>query len=308
MIWSHRSRARHRLRAAATGVVIAAVLVLPGCSTPAPLPDEPYVPVEAPRTTWTLRHRVLDVKDLHVVSQRLSSGEESTEVALVNPANRQAEDCYVVVSDPGNRGPDTMTGEKITTTFDGHPAVRNGAGAEADYLMWQLSDGSWVQVSCASFGSRNAIDRVAAAVEFERTTLRVPFDLSLPEGYQVSSVQVDLVRPGAELYLQNRQQHRGSDGDVMITYGFPDPAPEPTGEPTTIGNHSALTDDGEIAPTVWIQEQGQWILVSSYAGDTGPYPDRSHELPMLESLAASLVFARDLRDPKTWFSAEYVFG
>lgn len=285
-----------------------AVLVLSGCTTPAPAPDQAYVPVQDPPASWTLRHRLLDVADLRVVTQRISSGEESTGVTLTDPATRKAEDCYVVVAEPGTRGPDNMTGEKITTTFDGRPAVRNGTGAEADYLMWQLDDDSWVEVGCGSFDSRAAIDTVASAVELEAATLRIPLAVELPQDYQVSSIEVDLRRPGASLYLQPRRQQRGSRGDIMITYGFPDPAPQPTGAPTTLGGRPALTDDDTIAPSVWVQQHDHWILVSAFAGDTGPYPDRSDEIAILETLASSLSFPKDLGDPRTWFSAENVFG
>ena len=242
------------------------------------------------------------------MTQRISSGEESTGVTLTNPATREVADCYVVVSEPGTRGPGNMTGDKSTTTFDGRPAVRNGTGAEADYLMWQLDDDSWVEVSCGSFDSRTAIDRVASAVEFEATTLRIPFAVELPQDYQVSSIEVELSRPGASMYLQPRGQQRGSRGDTLLTYGFPDPAPQPTGEPATLGGRPARIDDGEIAPSVWVQEQDQWILISAFAGDTGPYPDRSDEIPVLEDIASTLSFAKDLSDPGTWFSAQNVFG
>ena len=77
--------------------------------------------------------------------------------------------------------------------------MRNGAGAEGDYLLWQLDDGSWVEVRCSALGSRATIDRVAAAVAFESTTIRIPFDLELPEGYRAASVDVDLSSPGAQV-------------------------------------------------------------------------------------------------------------
>jgi hypothetical protein len=286
--------------------IMAATLVMSGCTASGSAPEEMHPP-DPPRTHWELRHHVVDAPGLQVIGQHAAAVEESTTVAVAPSGTTPADECYVQVSEPGVGGPDDMVGEKITTTFDGHPAVRNGAGAEGDYLLWQLEDGSWVEVSCAALGSRAAIDRVAAAVAFEPTTIRVPVDFELPSGYRAASVDVDLSAPGARIYLEPTQPRRGSS-ELAIMVGTPELMPQPTGEPQTIGGRPALVHSDEFGAVVWVQQQDRWVFVGTAPDDTGPYPDRSDEIPVLETIAASLSFPEDLSDPSTWFSAENVFG
>jgi hypothetical protein len=59
---------------------------------------------------------------------------------------------------------------------------------------------------------------------------------------------------------------------------------------------------------VCVFEQQRYICVSASSGDTGPYPDRSGEIPTLVRIAEGLRFAADLDDRSTWFRAESVFG
>ena len=66
--------------------------------------------------------------------------------------------------------------------------------------------------------------------------------------------------------------------------------------------------DQHSAAVVWVPEQGRWVFIGVETGDTEPYPNRSAELPALESLAESVSFADDLADPTTWFAADGVFG
>ena len=75
-----------------------------------------------------------------------------------------------------------------------------------------------------------------------------------------------------------------------------------------MGGRPVQIDDTTTNPVVWVPEQGRWIFVGVETGDTGPYPNRSAELPALESLATSISFATDLADPTTWFAADGVFG
>lgn len=295
------------MRRAARSRIVAAVvaLLLAGCTVPPPLPEETYPPSPDARTHWVLRHRVVDVSGLRVVGQRLGHGEESTSVLLVDPATRRSEDCSVRLPDPGQGGPGNMVGEKINTRFDGHPAVRNGPGAEGAYLMWQLEDTSWVEVSCTSTDPEISIDRVAAAVDFEPTPIKIPFDLELPPGYEVSGIETDPQRPAGRFYLGRAGQ---PDADLVVSVGYPEFSTDPPGEPTTIGDHRARIDDDKEHPAVWLQSQGRWIHVGIAPSDTGPFPDRSADLPMLRSIAESISVARDLGEPRTWFSAEKVFG
>lgn len=288
----------------ATAFVLTALAACSGTTTP--MPDETFSPEPRPRTHWEMRHRVIDTPGIEVSSQWLDDQEEGTGVMLVNAATRQRHECFVSVSGPGGRNPADMVGEKSQTTFDDHPAVRSGAGAESDYLMWELPDRSWVSISCSDIGSRSSVDRVAAAVELSPTTIRVPVDLQLPEGVRPSVISIDLTKPSARIYLDAP----GTDdrGDLVIRVGEPDQSEQPDGEPVTFAGRPAVINDNKTSPSVWVQEQGFWISVGAWTSDTGPYPNRSGELPTIRTLAESFSFARSLSDPTTWFPAEDVFG
>jgi len=285
------------------------VLSLAGCTASTPRPTETYPPDPDARTHWELRHRLLDTKGMQVVGQRIGQSEESTSVRLVNAATNETDDCSVRLSEPGQGGPGNLVGEKISTTFDGHPAVRNGTGAEGDYLMWRLEDETWIEVSCSSADSRTRIDRVAAAVDLAPTPIMIPFDLELPAGYGVSAISNDLDQPGARVHLGRVGRKPGSpEAELAVSCGAPEVSSAPTGEPTTVGGRHVQVDDARTSPVVWVPEQGRWIFVGVETGDTGPYPNRSAELPALESLAESISFATDLADPTTWFAADGVLG
>lgn len=283
--------------------LMAAVVLLAGCSTP-PRPPEDYAPDPDARQHWVLRHRLLDTKGMTVTEQYISGYEEHSTISLINSANGQTDDCFVIVAVPGAGGPENKVGEKIETAFDGRPAMRNGSGAEGDYLMWQLEDTSWVEVGC---DEPKSIDRVAAAVDLESSSIRVPVDLDLPKGLRPSLITTDLHLPGARIYL-SAPLGASPRWDLVIMVGAPGLSPSPTGEPTTIGGRPALIDDDKRNPVVWLREQDQWVYVGASSSDTGPYPDRSDEIPVLEDIASTLSFAKDLSDPGTWFSAENVFG
>lgn len=298
------SSRRGHLVGLSAGLLLALTTACSGTTTPEP--NETASPEAPARTHWELRHRVIDSPGIEVTEQWLADQEEGTSVALVSGAAQQREDCSVAVGSPAGPGPENMVGEKIKTTFKGRPAVRNGVDAEGDYLMWQSTDQSWVTVSCSEEDSRESIDRVAAAVDLEPTTIRVPVDLEIPDGVRPSLVSVDLANSSARIYLDPT---RTSDrGDLVIMVEDHDRSERPGGESTTIAGRSAVIDDSEISPVIWVQEQGTWIYVGASTSDTGPYPDRSGELPIIRTLAESLSFARDLSDPTTWFPAEDVFG
>lgn len=285
------------------------VLGLAGCTAGVPRPTESYPPDPDTRTHWELRHRVVDTKGLRVAGQRIGQEEESTSVRLVNAATQESDTCHVTLSEPGQGGPGNMVGEQITTTYDGHPAVRSGVGAEGDYLMWRLEDDTWIQVACDSSDARQSVDRVAAAVDLAPTPIMIPFDLELPAGYGVAAISNDLEQPGGRVYLGRLGRQPWSPGaELAVICGAPEVSSGPTGEPTTVGGRPVQIDDTETSPVVWVPEQGRWIFVGVETGDTGPYPNRSAEQPALESLAGSISFATDLADPTTWFAADGVFG
>lgn len=305
------SGSRRVRRGRSRWLLLAAALVLPGCSTPTPPPDT-YPPDPDARTHWELSHRVRDTRGMTVVEQSMTDGEEYSGVRLVDAATRQTDDCFVSLSVPGTGGPGNRIGEKVTTTYDGHPAVRSGAGAEADYLMWQLADGSWVEVHCSSEGVREAVERVAvervaAAVDLSPGPIRLPVDLEVPPGLRPTMISADLTSPGARVYL-SASRAATPRWDLLIMVGVPELSPPPTGEAMTLNGRPAMVDDSETHPVVWVQEQGQWIYVGTATSDTGPYPDRRGELPTITALAESLTFAQDLTDPATWFSADKIFG
>lgn len=296
---------------AATAAVVS--LTVAGCSI-LPLPT-PSMPTDAPhegppaRTHWELRHRLLDTKGLRVVGQQLDAGGESSTVRLTDAATAVSQDCYVSLSVPGEGGPDNKVGQQVSTTYDGHPAVRNGAGAESDYLMWQLDDDSWVEVSCDGSDPETSIQRVAAAVDLEPAPIMIPFDVELPDGYAVAGIVVDLERPSGRVHVGRLgRQPWSPEAELDLAYGAPELSTDPPGDPTTLGGRPARVDETRTSPAVWVQEQGRWLYVGVTASDTGSSADRRDELPALRSIADSLSPAAVLGDTATWLAADGVFG
>jgi hypothetical protein len=298
------------VRASALIAVAAAVsLSVAGCTASPPLPTETPHPGPPARTHWELRHRLLDTAGLLVVGQQLDDAGESTTVRLTDAATAVSEDCYVALSVPGEGGPENRVGEQTTTTYDGHPAVRSGAGAEADYLMWRLEDDSWVEVSCGRFDSWTSIERVAAAVDLEPTPIMIPFDVELPDGYGVAAISNDLDQPSGRVHLGRLgRQPWSPEAELDVAYGAPELSTDPPGNPTTLSGRQARVDDTETSPAVWVQEQGRWLYFGVTASDTGPHPNRRDELPAMLSIAESVSPAADLEDPTTWLAADGVFG
>ena len=289
--------------------IAAASLVVAGCTPAPPPPTEiPHTGPDA-RTHWELRHRLLDTRGLSVVGQQIDHGGESTTVRLTDAATNVSEDCFVALSVPGQGGPDNKVGERVATTYEGRPAVRSGAGAEADYLMWRLEDDSWVEVSCAGLDSRTSIERVAAAVDLEPTPIMIPFDVGLPDGYAPAAIVVDLDRPSGRVYVGRLGRRPWSpEAELDLAYGAPELSSAPPGAPTTHAGRPARVDDTSTSPAVWVQEQGRWVYAGVTASDTGPYPNRRSELPAIRAIAESFTFAEDLTDPSTWLAADGVFG
>lgn len=300
---------RARALIAATAAVVS--LAVAGCTAPSPPPPE--IPHEGPpaRTHWELRHRLLDTKGLRVVGQQLDASGESSTVRLTDAATAVSHDCYVALSVPGEGGPDHRVGQQIATTYEGHPAVRGrtSSGAESDYLMWQIDDESWVEVSCDGSDPETSIERVAAAVDLEPAPIMIPFDVEIPEGYGVAGIVVDLDRPSGRVHVGRSGRSAWSPAaELDLAAGAPELSTDPAGEPTTLGGRPARVDDTKTSPAVWVQEQGRWLYVGVPASDTGHYPNRRSELPAMRAMAESLSPAADLGDTTTWLAADGVFG
>ncbi|WP_375425636.1 hypothetical protein [uncultured Friedmanniella sp.] len=282
--------------------VVAALALLTGCGGPADLMVDRPLDQPDVRTTWALRHRVVESDGLRITHRSISAFEESTGVSL-GPG--QDDSCYVSVSAPGQGGPDNKVGEKVATRFKGRPAVRDGAGAEGPYLMWRLGGDSWVEVSCLEPGP---IDTVAAAVRLTHSSVTLPFGLdSLPEGYQLAQIEQDLGRGTTDLYV-GRVELGLPDSDLQISLLGPEVLRAPAGRTVTIQGLPALLDDKPTSPRVCVPVQSHHICVGITPSDTGPYPDRSAEIPTLLAIAEQLSYAADLDDRSTWTPAEKFFG
>ena len=214
------------------------------------------------------------------------------------------------VSAPGRGGPDLRTGDKVPTRFRGRPAFRDGAGAEGAYLIWQLVDTSWVQVTCEAPEERQGIDTVASAVRLSPSSVALPFGLSgLPEGYQVAQIMQDRHRGSTSVYVGRFQERFGhADSDLEISSEAHDPLRRPSGRAITVAGRPALLDEEPRGPDVCVAVQLRHVCVGITPSDTGPYPDRSAEIPILLDLASHLTYADDLDDRSTWMAADHVFG
>lgn len=282
-----------------TRLVPALLLVaLLGCgrsdATP-PDPDDP--PQVQPRSSWVLSHTVRESDGLRVDGGSMSHFDESTSLSLGQDADGLDVTCYVRVSVAGQGGPENMVGEKVPVTVNGRPGVRNGAGAEGPYLMWQHDGRVWTEVSCSD---DRPLEPIAEAVVHRPSALRLPFGLSsLPDGYGLSAVTTQGETGDPSVYLGRFRPAFGlPDSDVAITYAFGDAVP--TGRGITVQGRPALLGEDRQAPSVCLDEQRRYVCVRAYVSDTGPYPDRRDEIPALIEIAEALRFAPDLDDRSTW--------
>ena len=75
-----------------------------------------------------------------------------------------------------------------------------------------------------------------------------------------------------------------------------------------VGGHRASLDETPESPELCLEVQGHDVCVGTGSSDTGPYPDRSDEIPTMVAVAESLRFPADLADRSSWFAAQDVFG
>jgi hypothetical protein len=287
------------------GAVLTLLLVVPlsGCGAATDRTgDQP-----APRTTWALRHRVVESKDLKISGTSVGHYDESTGVSF-GPVG--ADSCSASVSAPGRGGPDLMVGEKIPTEFRGVPAIRSGSGAEGAYLMWQLPDSSWVMATCGDPDDPGPVDAIAAAIQLEPSSVRLPFDLTqLPKGYGVSQITQTRSPSSTSVYVGPiLPPYDFAGSDLEIVYAAADPSTPPTGRAITVGGRPALLYEDRQHPQVCESVQGRQVCVRITPSDTGPYPNRAKEIPTLIALADALTYAADFDDQSTWFTADDVFG
>ena len=79
---------------------------------------------------------------------------------------------------------------------------------------------------------------------------------------------------------------------------------DPQGSPIALDGRPAVLNEDREAPSVCVAEQQDHVCVRAYVSDTGPYPDRTEEIPTLLTLADGLRFAADLEDRSTWLESQ----
>lgn len=94
----------------------------------------------------------------------------------------------------------------------------------------------------------------------------------------------------------------------MISYEPREPLYRPTGRSITVQGRPAMLNEDREGPGVCVFVQQSYLCVTGFTSDTGPYPDRSGEIPSIIAIAESMTFADDLDDRSTWFAADRVFG
>ena len=292
---------------AVAGVVVAVLAA--GCAGPG---DRAVVEDQAaggppPRTSWQLRHRIQESGRLRVVGRHADAYGESSSVRLRRD-DGTSEECVVALTAPGYGGPEHWVGQQLATRVRGRPAVRNGAGAEAGYVLWRLDDGAWVEVFCDELEDRRPVEQVVAAVRLRRAPIPVPFGLAeLPQGFAVASVDqgADVV----QVHLGRVSPRTGTAGaDLEIRYGTGERAQRPTGRSVTVGGRPALVQDEPRDPSVCVAVQGRHVCVFHTPDDTDPDADHGEDVPTLLAVASALTFAPDLGDRTTWFTADHVLG
>jgi len=274
--------------------------VLVGCDATAepPVTSGPPAPV---RSTWQLGHRVPASSGFRVVARSVSHYEESTTVV------RGGAECYISHDPSGRYGPENMVGEKVAVEVAGRPGVRDGAGAEGPYLMWQQPNQSWASASCYPDEDPQQLVRVAEAVVWKPSSIALPFDLqTLPAGYEVASIDTDLRTGSTGVHIGPPLGPGSADADLLLSFDPPNGVTG--GRPVAVGERPATLGENPRSPQLCLVEQGHQVCVGAESSDTGPYPDRSDQVPTLLAIAEALRFPADLGDRSAWFAAEDVFG
>lgn len=283
-------------------ITLVAVLALTSCGISTPREGETGMPSPPRPTSWFLSHDVIASDRIKVAGGSINAWEQTIEVVVDANARQPADRCFVQADVSGQGGPDRWVGEKIPTSVRGVPALRNGAGAEGPYLMWQDGNRRWITVQCEHEATTSV---VANQVRTGRKSfLAVPFGLTPPDGYVVSSVNVTR-DPLHVAVLLDRVDHADTEA-LSVTIDTTGQAGAPTGEPTTAGGHPALVTKDRQWPRICVahrQTPVAYVCVGVPPNDTGPYPDRTDDLPAIETIAASLRFA-DVDHLTTWFDAD----
>lgn len=284
-----------------TVLAAAALVAAPACSAVSPDPPPDPGPV---RDTWQLGHRIPASSGLRVVGRSVTRWEESTQVRL-GPDDQDG--CSVSWHPHGSYGPPDMVGAQVPVEVAGRPGVRNGDGAEGPYLMWQPPGRqAWASVSCYPAEDPAVHLRVAEAVVWEPSSVLLPFDLTaLPAGYGVQGLS-DLRTGRSEVRIAPPLGTGPADAGLLLSYD--DPFAGGAARPVVVGGRSATLSGDPRWPRLCLLEQGHRVCVGAESSDTGPYPDRSAEVPVLLAVAEALRFPADLDDRSTWFAAEDVFG
>lgn len=282
-----------------------ATLMLAGCGAQASQPAaDPSGPV---REHWQLSHRVPESSTVRVVGYRIDDYSESTRVSFSTSRNGAQAVCSVSFYVPGWGGPENKVGEQVPTKVQGRPAVRNGTGAEGDYLIWQRSDGTWAESICDDEGHRVFQDQLADIVTDKPSDVVLPFDvMALPSSLQATSIEQDLRSGETTVYASGRAtEFENTQTNLVLTF---DGAFDEPGRATVIGGYPATVNETPKFPGLCLEVQGHDVCVSAESDDTGPYPDRSAELPVMTALAETLRFPVDVDDHSSWFPAQDVFG
>lgn len=288
-----------------TVLAAAAVVALAGCGLGTTgLPEPGPGPPQVLRTDWQLGHRIPASSGLRVVSRSVSAYQEATRVAREGDGPQDG--CAVSAYPAGSYGPENRVGEKVAVRVAGRPGVRDGAGAEGPYLMWQQPDQSWAEVSCYPDEDLAVLTRIAEAVVWKSSSIALPFDLTaLPAGYGVHSIDSDVGTGATSVRVG---PPTGEDAAQPLLVSFDGPFGSGPGRPVDVGGRTATLSEDARNPGLCFVEQGHQVCVGAEPSDTGPYPDRSAEVPTVLALAAALRFPADLDDRSSWFPAEDVFG
>ena len=291
-------------RRRSTLLATAALVAASACSGPGGLLTPPLDqgPV---RATWQLGHRIPPSSGLRVVARSVTRWEETTSVRLI-PDDQDG--CSVSWHPDGSYGPENMLGEQVPAEVAGRPGVRDGDGAEGPYLMWQPPGrDAWASVTCYPVEDPAVHLRVAEAVVWEPSSLALPFDLTaLPAAYGVQAITSDLRTGRSDVQIAPPLGSSPADAGLLLS--FDDPFAGGPARPVQIGGRSATLTEDPRWPRLCLLEQGHRVCVGAESSDTGPYPDRSAEVPTLLAVAEALRFPADLDDRSTWFPAEDVFG
>ena len=296
-------------------VVGAAAIVALVAAAAVPTVALPRLPKEARRSgEWVMAHDIGPSRDWRVLERTVTREYESTALELRDESDDRRTICNVWTTAAGSTAADSSDLDVGTPIrVNGRPGFE-GDDPAAPTIAWRFADDAWAAVWCDELpsGSRDMLYRIADAVRFRRTDLRLPFALDqVPAGYRIGGATDAVAGQGADVIVE-KVGLRPGDANVNITFVQQERRPDVgVGRAVSIDGRDAILDINPENSRLCVSEQGKWVCLLAY-WPNGNWPERAPVPaamgPTLIEMARGLRFARTLGDRETWFTAAEALG